>query len=44
MVYKPVSKKVTANLQGVTQTTTRGRGSPQGGILSPTNWNLVMES
>ena len=37
-------RKVTANLQGVTQTITPGRGSPQGGILSPLVWNLVMDS
>ena len=36
-------RKVTANLQGVTQTITPGRGSPQGGILSPLVWNLVMD-
>ena len=37
-------RKVTANLQGVTQTITPGRGNPQGGILSPLVWNLVMDS
>ena len=37
-------RKVTANLQGLTQTITPGRGSPQGGILSPLVWNLVMDS
>ena len=37
-------RKVTVNLQGVTQTITPGRGSPQGGILSPLVWNLVMDS
>ena len=37
-------RKVKANLQGVTQTITPGRGSPQRGILSPLVWNLVMDS
>ena len=37
-------RKVNANLQGVTQTITPGRGSPQGGILSPLVWNLLMDS
>ena len=37
-------RKVTANLQGVTQTITPGRGNPQGGILSHLAWNLVMDS
>ena len=37
-------REVTANLQGVTKTITPGRGSPQGGILSPLVWNLVMDS
>ena len=37
-------RKDTASLQGVTQTITPGRGSPQGGILSPLVWNLVMDS
>ena len=37
-------REVTASLQGVTQTITPGRGSPQGGILSPLVWNLVMDS
>ena len=37
-------RKATANLQGVTQTITPGRGSPQSGILSPLVWNLVMDS
>ena len=38
-------RKVTVNLQGVTQTITPGRGSPQGRILSPLVWNLlVMDS
>ena len=37
-------RKVTANLQGVTQTITPVRGSPQGGIFSPLVWNLVMDS
>ena len=37
-------RKVTASLQGVTQTITPVRGSPQGGILSPLVWNLVMDS
>ena len=42
--YLLKGRKVTANLQGVTQTITPGRGSPQGGILSPLGWNLVMDS
>ena len=37
-------RKVTANLQGVTQTIKPGRGNPQGGILSPLVWNLVIDS
>ena len=37
-------RKVTANLQRVTQTITPGRGSPQGGILSPLVCNLAMDS
>ena len=37
-------RKVTASLQGVTQTITPGRRNPQGGILSPLVWNLVMDS
>ena len=37
-------RKVTANLHGVTRTITPGRGNPQGGILSPLVWNLVMDS
>ena len=39
-------RKVTANLQGVTQTITHtpGRGSPQDRILSPLVWKLVMDS
>ena len=37
-------RKVAANLQGVTQTITPGRGNPPGGILSPFVWNLVMDS
>ena len=37
-------REVTASLQGVTKTITPGRGSPQGGILSPLVWNLVMDS
>ena len=37
-------RQVTAELQGVTSTITPGKGSPQGGILSPIVWNLVMDS
>ena len=37
-------RKVTANLQGVIQTITPGRGNPQGGILSPLVCNLVIDS
>ena len=37
-------REVTASLQGVAKTITPGRGSPQGGILSPLVWNLVMDS
>jgi hypothetical protein len=34
--------KVTANLQGKQMTVRPGRGSPQGGILSPLIWNLII--
>ena len=38
------SRKVTVELNGVTKAINPGRGSPQGGILSPMVWNLVMDS
>ena len=37
-------RQVTAELQGVTSTIIPGKGSPQGGILSPIVWNLVMDT
>ena len=38
------NREVTVTLQGVSRSITPGRGSPQGGILSPLVWNLVMDS
>jgi len=38
------NRSVTADLRGATRTVRPGRGSPQGGIVSPTAWNLVMDS
>ncbi len=38
------NRKVSAGLQGVSKTITPTQGSPQGGILSPLVWNLVMDS
>ena len=38
------ARKVTAKLQGVTQTIMPGRSNPQVGILSSLVWNLVMDS
>jgi len=38
------NRSVTAEVRGVTRTIRPGRGSPQGGILSPTAWTLVMNS
>ena len=35
---------VIADLQGVQRAVRPGRGSPQGGILSPLVWNMVMDS
>jgi ribonuclease HI len=37
-------RKVTADLQGEQMTVRPGRGSPQGGILSPLIWNLIIDS
>jgi len=37
-------RSVTADIRGATRTIRPGRGSPQGGILSPIAWNLVMNS
>ncbi len=37
-------RKVKADLQGEQQTIVPGRGSPQGGVLSPLIWNLIMNS
>ena len=37
-------RRVSADLQGETATVRPGRGSPQGGILSPLIWNLIMDS
>jgi len=37
-------RNVTADLQGVSKTITPTRGSPQGGVLSPLVWNLIMDS
>ena len=37
-------RKVTVDLQGVTKTIVPQKGSPQGGILSPLVWNLVMDT
>ena len=38
------SRQVKADLQGVEQTIRPTQGSPQGGILSPLVWNLIMDS
>ena len=38
------NRRVTAELQGTSKTITPTQGSPQGGILSPLVWNLVMDS
>ena len=35
---------VTAEVQGVKATIAPGKGSPQGGVLSPMIWNIVMDS
>ena len=38
------NRKLMVNLQGITKQISPGRGCPQGGILSPLAWNLVMNS
>ena len=38
------NRRVKVNIQGEERTITPSRGSPQGGILSPLVWNLVMDS
>ncbi len=38
------ARQVSADLQGTKKTITPTQGSPQGGILSPLVWNLVMDS
>ena len=38
------NRRIFADLQGVNKTITPGKGSPQGGILSPLIWNLVMNT
>lgn len=38
------NRRVTAELQGATKTVVPGRGTPQGGILSPLVWNLIIDS
>ena len=38
------NRRVTADVQGCSLTVTPTQGSPQGGILSPLVWNLIMDS
>ncbi len=38
------NRKVVAEIQGVTQVIKPGRGSPQGGVLSPMVWNIIMNT
>ena len=38
------TRKVTADLQGVRKTIIPTRGSPQGGVLSPLIWIIIMDS
>ncbi len=37
-------RRITAQLQGEERVVTPTRGSPQGGVLSPLIWNLIMDS
>ncbi len=37
------AREVTANVQGVKTTILPARGSPQGGVLSPLIWNLIID-
>jgi hypothetical protein len=37
-------RSVSASLQGAKKTVRPGRGSPQGGILSPLVWNLIIDA
>ena len=38
------NRRVTAEVQGVSKVLRPGKGSPQGGVLSPLVWNLVMDT
>ena len=38
------TRRVTANVQGCSLTITPTQGSPQGGVLSPLVWNLIMDT
>ena len=38
------NREVSANVQGVTSTIVPGQGSPQGGVLSPFIWVMIMDT
>ena len=42
-VYLLNNRRVTADVQGAKSTVRPTRGSPQGGVLSPLIWNLIMD-